>query len=114
RTIEPSTAAAVYLATQIDAKRAGSARLLLGVSGAYKVWFNGKPVAQRSEDLGLGVDAQAWPITLKKGANQLLIKIASTGAGSLALSARLVDPKFSPIADASIQNGWNGEAVAAE
>jgi len=114
RTIEPSTAAAVYLASEIDAKRAGSARLLLGVSGAYKAWLNGKPVAQRSEDLGLGVDAQAWPIALKKGPNQLLIKIASTGAGTLALSARLVDPNFAPLSDATITNGWNGQAVAAE
>lgn len=114
RTIEPSTAAAVYLASEIDAKRAGSARLLLGVSGAYKAWLNGEPVARRSEDLGLGVDAQAWPIALKKGPNQLLIKIASTGAGNLALSARLVDTNFAPIDDATITSRWTPSAVAAE
>lgn len=114
RNIEPSTAAAVYLASEIDAKRAGSARLLLGVSGAYKVWLNGKPVAHRGEDLGLGVDADAWSVALKKGSNHLLIKIASTGSGSLGLSARLVDPNFKPITDATIKRGWNGEAVAAD
>lgn len=112
RNIEPSTAAAVYLASEIEVKRGGSAKLLLGASGAYKVWLNGQPIARRSEDLGLGVDADAWSINLQKGSNQLLIKLASTGAGNLGLAARLVDPNFAPIADATFKGAWNGEAVA--
>lgn len=97
--IEPTTAALAYLSSEINAARGGEARLLLGAAGAYKVWLNGEPVARRVDDRGLGQDAQSWPIELKEGENQLVIKLASTGDGDLGLIARVVDPELQPIAD---------------
>jgi tetratricopeptide (TPR) repeat protein len=110
-TIEPSTAAVVYLATEIDAKRAGKAKLLLGVDGAFKAWVNGAPVAYRGDDVGLGIDGEAWEVELEKGANQLLIKLGSTGSGSLGLTARMVDSNLQPIADLSASAGWTPAQV---
>ncbi|QDG51613.1 DUF3857 domain-containing protein [Persicimonas caeni] len=110
-TVEPNTAAVVYLASEIDAKRAGEARLLLGADGAFKVWLNGKPVAYRGEDLGLGIDGEAWKIDLEKGKNQLLVKLGSTGDGSLGLTARVVDPQLRPIDDLASAGTWNAGKV---
>ncbi|MFP4599587.1 MAG: DUF3857 domain-containing protein, partial [Persicimonas sp.] len=110
-TVEPHTAAVVYLAGEIDAQRAGEAKLLLGAQGAFKVWLNGEPVAHRGEDLGLGIDGDAWKVELEKGKNQLLVKLGSSGDGSLGLSARLVDPQLKPIADARFSAGWDAKPV---
>ncbi len=111
QTVEPSTAAVVYMATEIDAKHSGKAKLLLGADGAFEAWVDGKPVAYRDEDMGLAIDGEAWPIKLHRGKNQLLVKIASTGDGSLGLSARLVKPNLEPITDATSTAKWNGKAV---
>ncbi|MFW5966806.1 MAG: DUF3857 domain-containing protein [Persicimonas sp.] len=109
--VEPSSAAVVYMATEIEAERAGPARLLLGADGAFKAWLNGEPIAQRDEDTGLRVDGEAWPVELERGKNQLLIKVGSTGSGGLGLAARLVDANLEPIEDIDTRAHWNGEAV---
>ncbi|MGM0556951.1 MAG: hypothetical protein ACQEVA_11280, partial [Myxococcota bacterium] len=58
RTLQPATAAVAYLAVEIDVKRAGEARLLVGSEGAYKIWMNSEPVGLRPADVSLGLDGQ--------------------------------------------------------
>jgi tetratricopeptide (TPR) repeat protein/transglutaminase-like putative cysteine protease len=110
-TIEPSTAAVVYLATEIDAKRGGEAKLLVGADGAFKAWVNGEPVAYRGEDVGLGIDGEAWKVELNEGKNEVLVKLGSTGDGSLGLTARMVDPNLEPIADLTSTARWAPSTV---
>jgi tetratricopeptide (TPR) repeat protein len=113
RTIQPETAAVTYLAVEIDAKRAGDARLLIGSEGAYKIWFNGEPIGLRPSDVSLGIDGQAWALELDKGRNHLLIKLGSAGDGDLGLIARLTDPQLRPISDVTFRPVWSAEPVEA-
>lgn len=98
QTVRPSTAAVTYLATQIEAPKAQNGVLLLGADGAYKVWLNGKLVAEREEDSGKWVDNDAWKVRLDKGKNELLVKLASTQDGGQGIVARLTDDRLRPLA----------------
>lgn len=98
RAVQPSTAAVTYLGSSVTAQKARDAVLLLGANGAYKVWLNGALVAEREEDTGLSADDDAWKVRLKKGDNDLLVKLASTQDSGLGLTARVVDGKLRPLA----------------
>jgi transglutaminase-like putative cysteine protease/Tfp pilus assembly protein PilF len=107
----PAEEAVVYLASQLDAKKARQAKLLLGTGSAYKVWLNGQLVGQRDEGTGFGLDNDAWAISLKAGKNDLLIKLASSGESSVDVSARLVDTKLIPVSDVVQTPFWAGARV---
>lgn len=86
-----SSSAVAYLASRIEVDRAETRRLLVGASGAYRVWLNGEPVAERDEDRGFAVDADAWELPLEAGANRIVVKLGSTRTGSMSLMARITD-----------------------
>ncbi|MFB6264818.1 MAG: DUF3857 domain-containing protein [Bradymonadaceae bacterium] len=97
RVLEPTGSAVAYLSTTIEADRARRARLLVGADGAYKVWVNGRPVGRQQTDLGLAVDNQAWPISLERGENRMLVKLASKTGADLGFAARVVGPDLAPL-----------------
>ena len=97
RSVQPSTAAVAYLGSTVTTKKAARGLLLLGADGSYKVWVNGELVALRDVDRGMAVDSDAWPIKLKAGTNNILIKVASAQDGGLGVIARLVDSRLKPL-----------------
>lgn len=53
-----------------------TAELRLGCKNAWKIWFNGEYVFGRDEyHRGAQIDQYIFPVTFKKGANRILIKI---------------------------------------
>ncbi len=99
RVVEPEEASVAYLATTVTVDAAKDALLMMGARGNYRVWLNGQLVASRDDDFGLHPDRDAWKLKLSKGVNDVLVKLGSTGDGSLGVIARLVDAsKLQPIA----------------
>lgn len=110
--VQPATAAVTFVATQLKSPKAQKATLLIGTPGAYRVWLNGKLIGERSEERGLGIDNDAWNISLNKGENDLLIKMGSSGQGSLGLIARIVDStSLKPLQNITQSATWNPRTV---
>lgn len=80
---------AAYLRTTILAPSDCRAMLLMGSDDGIKAWLNGKVVHSHNVDRGETIDEDMAPIHLKKGANELVLKI-SQGGGGWSVSARIV------------------------
>ncbi len=88
---------AAYLRTRVIAPEDCQALLLLGSDDGVKAWLNGKVVHSNNVDRGDVADQDTAPIHLKKGANDLMLKI-SQGGGGWSACARIVGADFKPIA----------------
>jgi len=85
-----------YLKTEIIAPKPTDAILLMGSDDGIKAWLNGTVVHSNNVDRGQVVDQDMAPIKLKRGANELLLKITQ-GGGGWSACARLVGPDGLPI-----------------
>jgi len=85
-----------YLKTQIIAPQNCDAALLLGSDDGVKAWLNGAVVHSNNVDRGLVADQDMAPMTLKRGPNELLLKITQGGGGWTAC-ARIVGRDGQPI-----------------
>lgn len=72
---------AAYLKTEVISPLACDAALLLGSDDGVKAWLNGAVVYSGNVDRGLVADQDMAPVRLKKGANELLLKITQGGGG---------------------------------
>lgn len=113
KTLATSGDSVVYLAATLTSKRAQKLKLMVGASGVYRVWLNGKPVALRDTNTGLAMDNDAWDMQLKRGANTLLIKLASDQISGLDMIVRVVDDALKPATDLAVSPGWAGQSVEA-
>jgi HEAT repeat protein len=86
-----------YLQTEVLAPEEGDALLLLGSDDGVKAWLNGAVVHSNNIDRGAVADQDMAPIRLKKGANELMLKITQ-GGGGWAACARIVGTDGLPIA----------------
>jgi len=93
-----------YLRTRIIAPEELSAMLLMGSDDGVKAWLNGEVVHSNNVDRGEVVDQDAVPIKLKKGTNELMLKI-SQGGGGWSASSRIVGADFKPIRDLRAECG---------
>ncbi|MBN1417991.1 MAG: DUF2961 domain-containing protein [Planctomycetes bacterium] len=66
--------------------------ILLGSDDGVKVFLNGDVVHALAVHRGLGVDVDRFPVSLRKGANALLVKVEQ-GPGAWGLRLRFRDPK---------------------
>jgi hypothetical protein len=87
---------AAYLKTTITSPEDLEALLLLGSDDGVKAWLNGGVVHASNVDRGLVTDQDVAPVKLKKGANELLLKVTQ-GGGGWAACARVVASDGSPI-----------------
>ena len=85
-----------YLKTRIVAPEECDAALLLGSDDGVKAWLNGAVVHSNNVDRGLVVDQDMAPIRLKKGANELMLKITQ-GGGGWAACARVIGTDGKPV-----------------
>ena len=88
--------AAAYLKATIITPENCNAALLLGSDDGIKVWLNGAVVFGANTDRGDMPDQDMAPIELKKGANELMLKITQ-GGGGWSACARIVAPDGAPI-----------------
>jgi len=85
-----------YLKTRIVAPEECDAALLLGSDDGVKAWLNGAVVHSNNVDRGLVADQDMAPIRLKKGANELMLKITQ-GGGGWAACARVIGTDGKPV-----------------
>lgn len=101
-----------YLRTQIIAPQDCDGALLLGSDDGVKAWLNGEVVHSNNIDRGEAVDQDTAPIKLKKGANQLLLKITQ-GGGGWSACARIVGSDGLPIAGLRVEPQTGAASPAA-
>ena len=75
---EPKAHVCAYATTTIDSDRARRATLYLGSDDGVVAWLNGERVLSRDITRGARPDQEQTPIELKKGQNELLLKITQT------------------------------------
>ena len=85
-----------YLKTRIVAPEECDAALLLGSDDGVKAWLDGAVVHGNNIDRGLVVDQDIAPIRLKKGPNELMLKITQ-GGGGWAACARILGTDGKPV-----------------
>jgi len=87
---------AAYLRTQVIASEDGEGVLLMGSDDGVKAWLNGTVVHSNNIDRGDLADQDMAPIRLRKGANELLLKITQ-GGGGWSARARITGSDGQPI-----------------
>lgn len=87
---------AAYLRTSITVPEDCSGVLLMGSDDGIKAWLNGVVVHSHNVNRGEVADQDAAPISLVKGANELILKI-SQGGGGWSACARIVGTNGQPI-----------------
>lgn len=96
RVLAPAVASVAYVATEVDLDRPLDGALALAVDGAYRVWVDGVPVAEVSENLGGFAIRDRIPLRLPRGRTQIVIKIA-VDEGPWGLHLRVLDANGAPV-----------------
>jgi hypothetical protein len=91
-----------YLKARLIAPEDCDGALLLGSDDGVKAWLNGVVVHRNNTDRGDVPDQDMAPIQLKKGANNLLLKITQ-GGGGWSAHARIVGIDGKPIAGLRVE-----------
>ena len=90
--VRPQQEAVVYALAVPEVAREQRARLWVGASGAVRVWVNGARVLDDAAYHPARLDQAAVEITLRKGPNRILVKLAQD-KGEMAIAVRLTDPR---------------------
>ncbi|HOW64724.1 MAG TPA: HEAT repeat domain-containing protein [Candidatus Paceibacterota bacterium] len=93
---------AAYLKTTLMAREDADAVLLLGSDDGVKAWMNRTLIHANNVDRGAIADQDMAPVKLKKGPNELMLKITQ-GGGGWAACARIVGTDGLPIAGLQVQ-----------
>lgn len=94
--LEEAHTSVVLLRTDVEARRPMVAALRLGTSGGYRVWHNGKLVAERDVRRPLRLDQDAVGIHLSQGRNAILL-VLGTEANPPEVVLRLTAPNGGPL-----------------
>ena len=81
-----------FAALQMARPQAGPAELAIGADGALVVWLNGEKVYERSAERPFAADSDRIAVTLKQGANPLLIRLTQQQAQPWRFAMRVVAP----------------------
>ncbi|MHC4249763.1 MAG: NHL repeat-containing protein [Planctomycetota bacterium] len=76
---EATSPSVIYGFTTVDSAAERGALLAVGSDDAVKVWLNGELVHDLQVGRGMKMDQDVVPVTLRKGANALLLKVENTG-----------------------------------
>jgi len=87
---------AIYLRSEIWSDKEQSAILKLGSNDGIKAWFNGLQVVSHQISRGAEPGQEQIDISLKKGWNQLLLRVTNEG-GSWGAFARITDKQDQPV-----------------
>jgi tetratricopeptide (TPR) repeat protein len=95
--LRPSEQVLAYAATALVAEQPTRATLLLGTSGSFRVFLNGREVAQRDVRRQAVADQDAVVLPLRSGPNLLVLKVCAQDERP-AFLARLRGPDGGPCA----------------
>jgi HEAT repeat protein len=101
-----------YLRTTIVAPANCSAMLMMGSDDGVKAWLNGALVHSKNVNRPDVVDEDIAPVTLKQGANELVLKI-SQGGGGWSACARIVGADGNPIPGLKIERPTGASGLLA-
>lgn len=90
----PDGSAVAYLGATLVVREALHAYLLLGATGSYRVFIDGKPVASRASATGFTTDGDEVPLDLAPGKHRVVLKLLRTGSDWL-VRTRFVSDKLS-------------------
>jgi tetratricopeptide (TPR) repeat protein len=96
RLFAPDFASVAYVATEISLDRPMNGFISLAIDGAWRLWVNGVPTAELSENLGGFAVRDRVPVSLPAGTSVLVWKVA-VDDGPWGLHARLLDPTGAPV-----------------
>jgi hypothetical protein len=68
----------IYAQTFLQANADMEVKLLLGVSGSFKIWMNDALVGSEQEERNTDIDVYNYQVKLQKGYNRILIQIGSS------------------------------------
>jgi hypothetical protein len=89
--VDPKENCVMYGACVVNAPKDVKRMLLLGSDDGCKVWLNGEVVWEKKVDRALQADQDRVEVELKKGPNNLLIKLQQQG-GDLGWAVRFANP----------------------
>jgi HEAT repeat protein len=95
KVVKGDTDCCVYLRTQVISEAAQDVVLTLGSDDGIKVWLNGAVVHANNAARGFKLDEDQVKVTLKQGANTLLIKVTQ-GAGQWQFACGVKSPQGGP------------------
>ncbi|MEE2756716.1 MAG: tetratricopeptide repeat protein [Myxococcota bacterium] len=87
----PSKWRVAYGVTAVESSVGGAYELRIGTADGIKVWLNDELVFNNRKIAGFEFDGLVIPVTLRKGANRILIKSVQ-GTGQWQLVARITKP----------------------
>jgi C-terminal processing protease CtpA/Prc len=102
--------AVAYAATCVQSPDERQVQLRIGSDDGVKVWLNGELVLSRNIDRAAALDQDIIPATLRKGRNQLLLKICNR-LYSWSFYMRITDPAGKPYDDLRFLP-WNSEVLS--
>lgn len=115
----PNEWAVAFGASAFQSDRDGEYELRISTTDALKVWFNGALVFSERKIDAWSFDTFVIPVTVKKGANQILVKTVQNNDSSWRLLARLTEKEARPVAEgtfsempADIRISAGGETAA--
>lgn len=93
----PSESAVAFAATGFKLLKAETVRIGIAADGGYRLWVDGKPVAERAKDWGGFFARDVVELPLSRGRHTIMLKLASTD-GPLGFHLRLNRLDGSPLA----------------
>ena len=93
----PSESAVAFAATGFKLLKAETVRIGIAADGGYRLWVDGKPVAERPRDWGGFFARDFVDLPLTRGRHTIMLKLASSD-GPLGFHLRLTRPDGSPLA----------------
>jgi hypothetical protein len=85
-----------YASTALESPAEQKVQLLIGSDDGCKVWLNGELISEARVNRSYRAGQDRAPVTLRKGANRLLIKVEQTGLPDWGFSCDVVDAEGWP------------------
>ena len=98
----PSESSVAFAATGFKMLRAETVRIGIAADGGYRLWLDGKPVAERDKDWGGFFARDVVELPLSRGRHTLTLKLASTD-GPLGFHLRIYRLDGSPLEPEIVQ-----------
>ena len=92
----PTDWVCAYAYCKVESPQARPAQIRLGTNDTGTLWFNGEKVLARNVERVAEPDADVVPVKLRKGDNEILIKVCNTGL-NWGLYLRLTDEQGWPL-----------------
>ncbi|MGD8501325.1 MAG: S41 family peptidase, partial [Phycisphaerales bacterium] len=96
--VGPADWAVAYAAANAQSPDTREVQLRIGSDDGVRVWLNGELVLSRNVDRAAVIDQDIVPVTLRKGPNQLVLKICNR-TGGWGFYTRITDPTGQPYND---------------